>query len=123
MTWLLALPVIVLVGGATALVARRHDRPPGWAKGEAWRFLLAVNVFMIIASATVLVVAAAATSAAAPAPRNLHRSTQAADGQRCWEPPSRSPLPPLGRRLPSPTPVPRLLPPSASGPNCSAEPW
>jgi V/A-type H+/Na+-transporting ATPase subunit K len=65
MTWLLALPVIVLVGGATALVARRHNAS-GLGQRRGWRFLLAVNVFMIIASATVLVVAAAATSAAAP---------------------------------------------------------
>ena len=66
MTWLLALPVILLVGGATALVGRRR-RSPGLRQGRSgWRFLLAVNVFMIIASATVLVVAVAATSAAAP---------------------------------------------------------
>jgi V/A-type H+-transporting ATPase subunit K len=66
MTWLLALPVIVLVGAGTALVA--HRRPPS-GQGErrgAWRFLLAVNAVMVVASATVLVVAAAATSAATP---------------------------------------------------------
>jgi V/A-type H+/Na+-transporting ATPase subunit K len=64
MTWLLALPVIVLVAGATALVAhrRRGLRQPR----AGWRLLVAVNAFMIIASATVLVVAAAATSAATP---------------------------------------------------------
>ena len=35
MTWLLALPVILLVGGATALVARRHVALPGCAKSGA----------------------------------------------------------------------------------------
>jgi V/A-type H+-transporting ATPase subunit K len=65
MTWLLALPVIVLVGGATALLARRH-RPSGLHQRRGgWRFLLAVNALMIIASASVLIVAAAATSPAA----------------------------------------------------------
>jgi len=64
MTWLLALPVIVLVAGATALVAHRRR---GLCQTRAgWRLLVAVNALMIIASATVLVVAAAATSAATP---------------------------------------------------------
>jgi V/A-type H+/Na+-transporting ATPase subunit K len=66
MTWLLVLPAIVLVGGATALVGRRHRPSPEGQRRGAWRFLLVVNALMIIASATVLVVAAAATSAAAP---------------------------------------------------------
>ena len=35
MTWLLALPVILLVGGATALLARRTIALPGCAKGGA----------------------------------------------------------------------------------------
>jgi V/A-type H+-transporting ATPase subunit K len=65
MTWLLALPVIVLVAGATALVAHRR-RGLRETRG-GWRLLVAVNALMIIASATVLVVAAAATSAATPA--------------------------------------------------------
>lgn len=65
MTWLLALPVIVLVAGATALVAHRRPSGLGPSRG-GWRLLLIVNVGMIIAAATVLVVAAAATSAAAP---------------------------------------------------------
>jgi V/A-type H+/Na+-transporting ATPase subunit K len=66
MTWLLALPMIVLVGGATALLARRR-RSSGLDQSRAgWRFLLAINVLMIIASATVLIVAATATSTAAP---------------------------------------------------------
>jgi V/A-type H+-transporting ATPase subunit K len=64
MTWLLALPVIVLVAGATALAAHRRR---GLRQTRAgWRLLVAVNALMIIASATVLVIAAAATSAATP---------------------------------------------------------
>lgn len=66
MTWLLALPAIVLVGGATALLGRRHRPSRESQRRGQWRFLLMVNAVMIIASATVLVVAAAATSAAAP---------------------------------------------------------
>lgn len=62
MTWLLALPVIVLVGGATALLARRRPSLSGVAR----RLLIAVNAVLIIASGTVLVIATAATSAATP---------------------------------------------------------
>jgi V/A-type H+/Na+-transporting ATPase subunit K len=86
MTWLLALPVIVLVAGATALVARRHSpsgpgqsRPSGPTQRRGWRFLLVVNVGMIIASAMVLVVGAAATSAAAPSAQPV-----AADASGRW---------------------------------------
>jgi V/A-type H+/Na+-transporting ATPase subunit K len=67
MTWLLALPVIALVGGATALLAHRYrDAAGGLRRRRAWWFLLAVNALLIIASATVLIVAATATSAATP---------------------------------------------------------
>lgn len=66
MTWLLALPAIVLVGGATALLARRRRHSGLGQSRGGWRFLLAVNVLLVIASATVLIVAAAATSTAAP---------------------------------------------------------
>ena len=63
MMWLLALPVIVVVAGATGLVAHRRR---GLRTRAGWRLLVAVNALMIIASATVLVVATAATSAATP---------------------------------------------------------
>jgi V/A-type H+-transporting ATPase subunit K len=66
MTWLLALPVVVLVAGATALLARYHRVPGQHPTRHGWRFLLAVNALMIIAAATVLVVAAGVASAASP---------------------------------------------------------
>jgi V/A-type H+-transporting ATPase subunit K len=66
MTWLLALPAMVLVAGATALVARHHRVRGLRPARNGWRLLLAVNIVMIAAAATVLIVAAAATSAAAP---------------------------------------------------------
>jgi V/A-type H+-transporting ATPase subunit K len=67
MTWLLALPVVLLVAGATALLAGRRRARGQQPTRHGWRFLLAVNALMIIAAATVLVVAAGAASAASPA--------------------------------------------------------
>ena len=81
MTWLLALPVILLVGGATAVVARQR-RPTGLRQERSgWRFLVAVNALMVIASATVLVVVAAATSAATP---GIQPATAPIDSSGRW---------------------------------------